>query len=278
MAKVVAYCCCENCGECDTKISTKYNRRDGARWVKWMESSYTLCEKCSRIEYRKTQEKDAIKNGLKTIRINYTDYKNYSDYNECAQVTDSYDEKTKTVEIYVNDEMYDEIKAWQEEEEAKKPFQTPMNLSYKFYKTYYWNLRTVKGSYDERHKTVDVLVTPEERKEIEDRLQKIEEEKIAAEKAYQEKLKLMKYIEIDYADYKNCIKKHFPYYTYNYEKRTAVLHLLPEDIKMVKNLLDQYYGNDIDEEIEEYINSLEEPEEEFQTDGKIIVMDADDDF
>ncbi len=46
MAKAVARCTCERCGETFTRKNMLQNRSDANRWAEWAEANITLCPKC----------------------------------------------------------------------------------------------------------------------------------------------------------------------------------------------------------------------------------------
>lgn len=46
MAKAIAYCTCEKCGETFTRENVLQNRSDANRWAEWAEANITLCPKC----------------------------------------------------------------------------------------------------------------------------------------------------------------------------------------------------------------------------------------
>jgi CRISPR/Cas system-associated protein Cas5 (RAMP superfamily) len=76
MARAIANCTCKECGKEFEKIKRDCrNRSDANSWEGWAESYYTLCDECSRKEYRKVQEEKAKNNGLKAIRVKYSEYK-----------------------------------------------------------------------------------------------------------------------------------------------------------------------------------------------------------
>ena len=58
MARAIANCKCEKCGETFEKIAFKYNRTEADKWQEWAEENCTICPDCWRKE---TQEKDAVK-------------------------------------------------------------------------------------------------------------------------------------------------------------------------------------------------------------------------
>lgn len=58
MARAIANCKCEKCGETFEKIAFKYNRTEADKWQAWAEENCTICPDCWRKE---TQEKDAAK-------------------------------------------------------------------------------------------------------------------------------------------------------------------------------------------------------------------------
>lgn len=58
MARAIANCKCEKCGETFEKIAFKYNRTEADKWQAWAEENCTICPDCWR---RLQQEEDAAK-------------------------------------------------------------------------------------------------------------------------------------------------------------------------------------------------------------------------
>lgn len=58
MARAIANCKCEKCGETFEKIAFKYNRTEADKWQAWAEENCTICPDCWR---KLQQEEDAAK-------------------------------------------------------------------------------------------------------------------------------------------------------------------------------------------------------------------------
>lgn len=58
MARAIANCKCEKCGETFEKIAFKYNRTEADKWQAWAEKNCTICPDCWR---KLQQEEDAAK-------------------------------------------------------------------------------------------------------------------------------------------------------------------------------------------------------------------------
>lgn len=58
MARAIANCKCEKCGETFEKIAFKYNRTEADKWQAWAEENCTICPDCWR---KLQQEEDASK-------------------------------------------------------------------------------------------------------------------------------------------------------------------------------------------------------------------------
>lgn len=236
MARAIAKCECEKCGKEFEKIKRDCrNRSEADSWEGWASNYYTLCDDCRREQYRQVQEETAKNNGLKVIRVKYSEYK--SKYNDCAQIKDSYDKETKTIEIYVKEDLYEERIEKQQKEEELKAIQTKMVVDYSLYKNYFSSIPSVRDSYSSKYREITLLVTPTQRQEIEDKIKYLED----LEKQRED-------IEVDYKLYQKCIKEHFKYSKYNNGKVT--LHLLPHNIVKVKELIEQY-----EKEVYEKVNN-----------------------
>lgn len=58
MARAIANCKCEKCGETFEKIAFKYNRTEADKWQAWAEESCTICPDCWS---KQKKEEDAAK-------------------------------------------------------------------------------------------------------------------------------------------------------------------------------------------------------------------------
>ena len=61
MAKAIAHCTCERCGETFTKENVLQNRSDANRWTEWAKATITLCPKCWGKAQREQDEKSYAK-------------------------------------------------------------------------------------------------------------------------------------------------------------------------------------------------------------------------
>lgn len=228
MARAIAKCECGKCGKEFEKIKRDCkNRSDADSWEGWASNYYTLCDDCSREQYRQVQEEKAKNNGLKVIRVKYSEYK--SKYNDCAQVKDSYDKETKTIEIYVKEDLYEERIEKQQKEEELKAIQTKMVVDYNLYKNYFSSIPSVRDSYSSKYREITLLVTPTQRQEIEEKIKYLED----LEAQRQD-------IEVDYEIYKRCLKNEFNYKSYSQKYGTVTLHLLPHNIEKAKQMIKEY--------------------------------------
>lgn len=70
MAKAIAKCTCERCGNVFEVTATKRNCREADSWVQWASKHYTVCDDCT---FKEREEKaaelaeKAKKNGLPTL-------------------------------------------------------------------------------------------------------------------------------------------------------------------------------------------------------------------
>ena len=71
MAKAIAHCTCERCGETFTKENVLQNRSDANRWAEWAKATITLCPKCLGKAQRERDEErcDALKDELRLPEI-----------------------------------------------------------------------------------------------------------------------------------------------------------------------------------------------------------------
>lgn len=71
MAKAIAYCKCEKCGEEFVKENRLQNRSDANHWTEWVEANITLCPKCWRKAEQEKAEKryDELKDELRLPEI-----------------------------------------------------------------------------------------------------------------------------------------------------------------------------------------------------------------
>lgn len=76
MARAIANCKCEKCGETFEKIAFKYNRTEADKWQAWAEENCTICPDRWRKE---TQEKDAAKAAEIIERFNLPEITGKSD-------------------------------------------------------------------------------------------------------------------------------------------------------------------------------------------------------
>ena len=71
MAKAIAHCKCEKCGEEFVKENRLQNRSDANHWTEWAEANITLCPKCWRKSEQDKAEKryDELKDELRLPEI-----------------------------------------------------------------------------------------------------------------------------------------------------------------------------------------------------------------
>ena len=71
MAKAIAYCKCEKCGEEFVKENRLRNRSYANHWTEWVEANITLCPKCWRKAEQEKAEKryDELKDELRLPEI-----------------------------------------------------------------------------------------------------------------------------------------------------------------------------------------------------------------
>lgn len=71
MAKAIAHCTCERCGETFTKENVLQNRSDANRWTEWAKANVTLCPKCWGKAQREQDEErcEALKDELRLPEI-----------------------------------------------------------------------------------------------------------------------------------------------------------------------------------------------------------------
>lgn len=76
MARAIANCKCEKCGETFEKIAFKYNRTEADKWQAWAEENCTICPDCWR---KLQQEEDASKAAEIIERFNLPEITGKSD-------------------------------------------------------------------------------------------------------------------------------------------------------------------------------------------------------
>ncbi len=76
MARAIANCKCEKCGETFEKIAFKYNRTEADKWQAWAEENCTICPDCWR---KLQQEEDAAKAAEIIERFNLPEITGKSD-------------------------------------------------------------------------------------------------------------------------------------------------------------------------------------------------------
>lgn len=97
MAKAIATCRCEKCGEIFTKTKICKSHREADDWKQWAEWNCTLCPAC----YAKAKEAEyAATHSIK--EMHYGEYKR--SYSNCKTVSGSYNSETKTIKVYIEKE------------------------------------------------------------------------------------------------------------------------------------------------------------------------------
>ena len=101
MAKAIAICTCEKCGNTFERTNICYNRRDADSWEAWAKDHFTLCPECY------AAEKAAQMAEANDIReMHYGEYK--QNFADCKTVPGSYDPKTKMIQVYVPKDIPEE--------------------------------------------------------------------------------------------------------------------------------------------------------------------------
>lgn len=110
MAKAIAMCKCEKCGQTFKKVKACGNRSEADSYVAWAEEHFTLCPDCYAAEQAAKMEET-----YEIREMHYGEYKEH--FSDCKTVPNSYDSKKKTIRVYVKKEI-PEAPAEPEKEES----------------------------------------------------------------------------------------------------------------------------------------------------------------
>lgn len=102
MAKASVKLICQKCGKEFIVTKRNFSNRNAAdNWQDWALDHIELCPDCENEEYKAKRDEESKLIGLHIVKMHYSIYKKH--YSTCEKSPHSYNEKDKTIEVYLDD-------------------------------------------------------------------------------------------------------------------------------------------------------------------------------